>query len=70
MREGEKKESRIKGTKGVVKIFLPFNASFTPLFVGDVKNGRSLVKKTWDRLWSTGVALTLYSLPLSGSKLT
>ena len=52
MREGEKKESRIKGTKGVVKIFLPFNASFTPLFVGDVKmveillkTGRILVEK-------------------------
>ena len=44
MREGEKKESRIKGTKGVVKIFLPFNASFTPLFVGDVKNGRNFVE--------------------------
>ena len=44
MREGEKKESRIKGTKGVVKIFLPFNASFTPLFVGDVKNGRNFAE--------------------------
>ena len=43
---GGGEEIRIKGTKGVVKIFLPFNASFTPMFV----EGRSKMVEFWSKV--------------------
>ena len=51
-RGGKGGESRIKGTKGVVKIFLPFNASFTPMFVGDAKKW-SNVNRKWSNFGRT-----------------